>query len=107
MHHTIHPVTPKSVDLQEVSLEDLQKELERRRAIQEAERKQRIQAHRQLIRDNIDLILQLQPEHGRTSCSDEKPYNTGRCWRCDLLEIKSGVPSDLDVTLEFSYGEEL
>lgn len=50
----------------------------------------------------IDTILAFYPKHGRTSCSDEQPYNQDRCNRCTLLEMKANGHWDSDYRLEIN-----
>ncbi len=72
----------------------------------EAEKEREAAAAREklekLILENIDALIALKPEHGRTSCDDVNLNNQhGRCDRCALLAIKVNqyVPDDLDIEL--------
>jgi hypothetical protein len=80
--------TTESPNLDHFSDAELQAELKRRR---EAE-KQRIieqrEADAQFWTEKIDHILELIPEHGRTTCSDANPKNEHRCSRCYALYAK-------------------
>jgi hypothetical protein len=86
-----------------------------------AELDRRAEEHRQMvlamkrernnfILENIDAILQLVPEHGRTSCSDDA-INNGvwggyRCKRCILLDIRNDrcIPDAVDdITIDIEY----
>ncbi len=94
----------KKTDLSKVAQDDLLAELKRREtAREEAERKAKEKRDASVVA-NIDALLALVPEHGRTSCSDEKPVNESRCNRCTLLSIKSfgWVPDDLDVEISLN-----
>jgi hypothetical protein len=99
-------------NLKDISDADLRAELSRReaerKAIEEAEARERLQreddakqALFDLIRENRDVFLNLVPEHSRTSCSDERPQNPDRnCTRCALLVLlKEGwyAPDDFQV----------
>jgi hypothetical protein len=80
--------TTESLNLNQFSDAELQAELKKRR---EAE-KQRIieqrEADAQFWTEKIDLILELIPEHSRTTCSDADPKNEHRCSRCYVLYAK-------------------
>jgi hypothetical protein len=92
------------MDIKEISTKDLQAELQRREheAALEAQRKR--EAKEQFWIEHLELILQLIPEHSRTSCSDENPNNYGRCDRCTLLEMRGSTywNSSYELTLYLS-----
>ena len=91
-------------DLKEIPSYELQAELKRRSDEAERERLRKEEEHREKVVKHIDAILDFYPEHGRTSCSDEHPDNPGRCFRCDLLQIKhEGYWSNLSVSLDLCY----
>lgn len=60
---------------------------------------------RQHIKDNVELLLTLLPNHSRTSCSDEDRQEViHRCTRCFLLEIRDydyWPDEDFDVEIDF------
>lgn len=75
--------------LKEVSTEDLRHELKRREA--EAKRlfEEKLERDAVLYLKHIDALLELTPEHARTSCSDGHLINADRgCLRCHLVESK-------------------
>lgn len=91
-------------DLKDLPSHELQAELKRRADDAEREHQRKAEERRQLVVKHIDALLELQPEHGRTSCSDENPGNPGRCFRCDLLQIKhEGHWSYPEINIEFRY----
>ena len=85
------------MDLKEVSDQALQAEVKRRRQARADIHNTWLENHRQLVLDNIDLLLEFTPDHCRTSCSDEDPFNSGRCKRCRLLGIKKEGRNDCTV----------
>ena len=56
----------------------------------------------QNLLSHIDALLDLIPDHERTSCSDENPKNYGRCARCTLLSFKESGHWDEDYDLRLS-----
>jgi hypothetical protein len=93
-------------ELERFTDEDLTKELERRAAIKREEAHQALLKRQQLIVDNVDVVLQLAPEHDRTSCSDKNHYNTMDCVRCWLLDVKeSGIYDSRDLQLKLRDNE--
>jgi hypothetical protein len=102
--------------LRDISDADLRAELSRReaerKAIEEAERRDRLQKENaakealfDLIRANRDVFLNLVPEHSRTSCSDDHPQNPDRnCTRCALLILlrKEGWHDPDDFQVQFT-----
>ncbi|SRR5581483_4661272 len=87
--------------LEDVATSNLVQELERRKkAVRDSVVAKR-RAEQAVALENIDALLQLVPEHSRTSCSDDKPSNhNGRCKRCFLLVAKDSGWWDLDFKLE-------
>ncbi len=73
----------------QTALHNLKAELQIREAARmkvEQERKQNMAC---LVLRHIDALLELVPQHGPTSCSDEDPRNANRpCTRCQLLDAK-------------------
>lgn len=71
-----------------------QKELEElaQKCLEEAasKRLEKAQKDELIYRKHLDTLLELCPEHDRTSCSDEDPCNWGRvkCRRCLLIAVK-------------------
>lgn len=53
---------------------------------------------------HIDTLLDMTPDHDRTSCSDEKPdnYGSARCNRCVLLFAKKNGYFQEDVQISIS-----
>jgi len=74
----------------------LKNALKQKLAEQRLARQKVLKSHHELILQNIDALLKLVPEHGRTSCSDADPNNTSddpaahfpRCTRCQLLQFQ-------------------
>jgi hypothetical protein len=77
---------------------ELQRRAEERRLAEEA----RLEARRQVGLRHIDALIELTPEHDRSSCSDEHPTNEGRCSRCTFMHIKSRQYWDSDFELNVS-----
>ena len=72
-----------------VSDDELRAELERRNEGRRKAAEREQEAHERFILEHISLLLQLVPEHGRTSCLEKDPaYNYRRCTRCTLLHIQ-------------------
>jgi hypothetical protein len=94
----------KKDDLSKVTEEDLLDELKRRKVAREEAARAAKEKRDAAVVANIDALLALVPEHGRTSCSDQNVTNERRCNRCTLLYIKSSgwVDSDLDVEVSFT-----
>lgn len=84
--------------------QELFDELQRREEERKAARERKEADLRNALLRNIEGILELVPEHQRTSCSDTRIVNMfrARCARCVLLSIKSEnwVPTDIKVTVE-------
>ena len=69
--------------------EDLTKELERRAVIKKELAREALIKRQSLIYNNVDTLLELVPEHHRTSCSDTNHFNHCEdCAACWLLFIK-------------------
>jgi len=67
----------------------LRAEIERRRKEHVENEKARVEALRKWVRVHVDDLLEVLPDHSRTSCSDENPCNDNwLCDRCILLRIK-------------------
>ena len=77
--------TTENLNLDQFSDADLKAELKRR----EDEKKRQILDQREknaeFWHSKINHILELVPEHSRTTCSDNDPANEYRCNRCYLL----------------------
>jgi hypothetical protein len=95
--------TPMNENMfQNVSIEDLEKELKRRKDEIKASAARKRQEQCANWLKNIDHLLALMPEHSRTSCSDEDPNNhfRNRCTRCMLLSFQREQWWDNDYVLE-------
>lgn len=70
--------------------QQIRDELAKREAQRAEEARKKTIQLQDLSVKNIDTLLELTPDHGRTSCSDENPCNSdrGRCDRCALMKIK-------------------
>jgi len=88
-------------DLKNISKKALLAELHRREELENKVEEERVARQRECWLNAVGTLLQLVPEHGRTSCSDDEPHNTGRCTRCDLLQVKRDQywPEDLVLDL--------
>ncbi len=84
------------MDLKNISEADLKAELKRREDEKLAEEKQKRDETAATCLRHIDALLELVPDHSRTTCSDsnhcngEYTHSSGncRCLRCYLLECK-------------------
>jgi hypothetical protein len=103
-----------SEDLTNVPLDQLRAEVQRRENEAKQQRNENLALRQALIVDHVDTLLQLVPEHGRTSCSDANPGNAAsdrnpRCNRCQLLRIKQDNYNDsfvLNISVEYQRPEE-
>jgi hypothetical protein len=95
----IHLEKDKKMPLEKYSNKEIEEEIAKRKEMEQIAKKGRRDKKLQIILQNIDVFLSL-VDHGRTSCSDEKPDNIHRCSRCDLLRFKKD--GCWDQTLEFS-----
>lgn len=101
-------------DLTNVPLDQLRAEVRRREDEAKRQRNENLQLRQALIVTHIDTLLQLVPEHDRTSCSDSNPSNAAsgrnpRCNRCQLLQIKQDMYNDsyiVKLSVEFQRPEE-
>lgn len=84
------------MNLDQFSDVELVKELERRKEIKRQEELSRRQQNADFWISKVDLLLELIPNHCRTSCSDTNAINDERCTRCYLLCAKSCNFWDLD-----------
>ncbi len=107
-----------SVDLTKVNEADLQAELKRRGNERKVKRNAWRKEQFAWVRENIDRLLAMRPEHSASSCSDTNPGNytsdgsrhAYRCVRCQLLHIKQddyNAEWVVDVTLKHDPEEEL
>lgn len=73
----------------QAELSKLKKELESREAAKwqvELKRREKLAS---VVLTHIDVLLELVPQHGPKSCSDEDHSNADRpCTRCQLLDVK-------------------
>lgn len=83
------------MDISKISDKELVEELKRREEEKAKQKKAELQKRYDFVTEHVDLLLELTPKHGRTSCSDENPCNglytpsrLPRCNRCALLQIK-------------------
>lgn len=80
--------TTENLNLSQFSNKQLETELKQRRE----EEKRQILEQRDIDAEfwgsKVDTILELVPEHCRTSCSDTNAVNDTRCKRCYLLYVK-------------------
>jgi len=79
--------------LRAYSDEALKDELKVREEKRKARRRDDLKMNRDMVEQYVETLLLFVPKHDRTSCSDEKPCNTGertgrlRCKRCQLLHV--------------------
>jgi len=93
----------KQTNLKDVSLKDLRAEVARKEKIGKQAYEAKKQKQRDLGLKHIDTLIELVPEHSRTSCKDENLNNScGRCSRCVLLEAKRLNYWDEDFELDIS-----
>lgn len=92
-------------NLQSISDTDLKAELQRREESALKAKQEALEKQRQLIVENVDTLLNLIPEHDRTSCNDEDRANARsfRCKRCVLLQIQKDGFMDNLFTIEFYF----
>lgn len=77
-----------AAEIKDIPTAELEKELARRREEEKRARELAWEARKVFLLMNINALLLLTPEHGRTSCSDEVAVNVGRCNRCTFLAAK-------------------
>lgn len=90
------------MDLTSFSDDVLKQELKRREEIVEKQRREDLARQQQIIIDNVDSLLNLVPEHDRTSCNDTDMNNANsfRCKRCLLLQLKRDGYMNRPFTIE-------
>jgi len=88
-------------DLSNIPIQELKKEISRREEERLAAKAASLRQHQEIVLKNVQALLDLLPEHDRTSCSDSAPSNKKRCRRCSFLFIKNEgwVPDDLRVSI--------
>ena len=87
------PSPPPPLSDEELQAELIRREIERRKV-----RNDKIAKGTEFVLQHVDQLLELCPDHDRTSCSDSKVCNHGPaegCRRCQLLWLKEmGFNSD-------------
>lgn len=97
--------------LGQATIEELQTLLQQRETEQRQRENAELTRRHDFVVTNVDLLLTVFPEHGRTSCSDENSINSTdcgspRCNRCQLLKIKKdGYNSGMVLEAALIYQE--
>lgn len=82
----------------------LSAELNRREQLRKETEEKLLVEKSVIIHKHVDALLELVPNHSRTSCSDDDPGNAGRCARCTLLQTQSNGCHDwaYDIVIAFT-----
>jgi hypothetical protein len=67
---------------------ELEAEIKERREFEARAREKARRERAEILLTKVDALLEIVPEHSRTSCSDEQYHNMDRCTRCFLLDVK-------------------
>lgn len=89
-------------ELSNFSDEELKNELKTREKERQEQKRKELERKYNIILNNVDVFLELANKHDRTSCSDDNVFNSLRCTRCTLLEMKQAYPSYTD-SIEFIF----
>jgi hypothetical protein len=86
-------------NLDHYSEEDLKNELKRREDERQRQIRLKKEANAEFWLSHIDSLLDIVPNHCRTSCNDNNLANYDRCTRCFLLDAQQTNHWDLEKEL--------